>query len=80
MELAALRRRFLYFPLAEHFEQYDTTRRFEARGIGQKMDFHQTSPATLTQQIIRHIGSPVTYPPINIDGAETAAQMILKLI
>jgi predicted glycosyltransferase len=81
MELTALERPFLYFPLKDHFEQQDYVdfrlKRYEA---GIRMDFDDTTSSGLAEAIAVHIGSPVKYKPVNADGAAKAASMIMDLL
>jgi pimeloyl-ACP methyl ester carboxylesterase len=81
MELTALDRPFLYFPLKDHFEQQDYVdfrlKRYEA---GIRMDIDHTTSSGLAEAIAIHIGSPVKYKPVNTDGAAKAASMIIDLL
>jgi hypothetical protein len=81
MELTALERPFLFFPLKDHFEQQDCVdfrlKRYEA---GIRMDFDDTTSSRLAGAVAIHIGSPVKYKPVNTNGAEKAASMIIDLI
>jgi UDP:flavonoid glycosyltransferase YjiC (YdhE family) len=81
MELTALGRPFLYFPLKDHFEQqHDVYSRLEGYKAGVRMDFDDTNPATLVEAVAANIGKPVDYRPVHTDGAQRAAAMILELI
>lgn len=81
LELTALRRPFLYFPLADHFEQrMHVSRRIERHGAGVKLEFAETTPEQLAAEVLAHIGEDVSYPPIKTDGAERAAKLLLALI
>jgi pimeloyl-ACP methyl ester carboxylesterase/UDP:flavonoid glycosyltransferase YjiC (YdhE family) len=81
MELTALNRPFLYFPLKEHFEQQDfVSHRLERYQAGIRMDFDATDPKKLAKTIAASIGKPVNYQPVNTDGAQKAASMILGLL
>jgi len=81
LELTALRRPFLYFPLEGHCEQQlyvaDRLARHQA---GVKMQYSQTTPELLAEKVISHIGKEVTYVPIPTDGAQKAAQLINRLL
>ena len=81
MELTALERPFLYFPLKDHFEQQDYVdfrlKRYEA---GIRMEFDGTTSSRLAEAIAIHIGSPVKYKPVNTDGAAKASSMIIDLL
>lgn len=81
MELVAARRPFLYFPLANHFEQQQHVRhRLERYGAGRFMDYATTSPDGLARAIAAEIGRPADYPPVGTQGAARAAAMIAELL
>jgi UDP-N-acetylglucosamine:LPS N-acetylglucosamine transferase len=81
LELTALRRPFVYFPLEGHSEQQVTVAgRLARHGAGVRMSLPRTSPQHLAQAIVENIGKPVTYPPIAADGAQKAADMICGLL
>jgi hypothetical protein len=81
MELTALGRPFLYFPLKDHFEQqHDVYSRLKGYKAGVRMDFDDANPSTLVEAIAANIGKPVDYRPVHTDGAQKAAAMILELI
>jgi len=79
LELSALGRPFLYFPLEGHFEQAYVADRLSRHKAGIKMRFSQTSPASLAEKILSHLGKEVRYAPIPLDGAQKAAQLINQL-
>ena len=81
LELTALQKPFLYFPLKQHFEQeFDVASRCERHGAGIKMDFTKTTPETLSRVVIENIRKKVNYPPIPTDGAKTAAALINQVL
>jgi len=81
LELTALRRPFLYFPLANHCEQQiHVAGRLARHQAGVKMVYCQTTPEILAEKVIANIGKKVNYPPIPIDGAQKAAQLINQLL
>ncbi len=81
LELTALRRPFLYFPLEEHFEQQvHVAGRLARHGAGVRMNFSQTTPELLAEKIIANLGREVTYAEIPTDGAQKAAQLISGLL
>ena len=81
LELTALRRPFLYFPLEEHFEQQlHVAERLRRHGAGVKMQFGETSAETLAGAICAHIGTAVRFPPIAADGAERAAAVLAGML
>jgi predicted glycosyltransferase len=81
MELAASKRPFLYFPLANHFEQnYHVRHRLDQYGAGRHMDYHATDPDALAAAIVEGVKSPVAYRDVETGGAACAAAMIAQLI
>ncbi|MDQ1494784.1 MAG: hypothetical protein QOG69_1267, partial [Actinomycetota bacterium] len=81
MELTALRRPFLYFPLRNHFEQnYHVRHRLERYGAGRFMDYGDTDAETLAAAIAKEIGNEVDYRPVETDGAARAADRIASLL
>ena len=81
LELTALRRPFIYFPLEGHFEQQiHVAGRLERHQAGVKLRFSETTPQSLAKEALAHIGKKVTYPPIRTDGARRAAQLISALL
>jgi UDP:flavonoid glycosyltransferase YjiC (YdhE family) len=81
IELTALRRPFLYFPLEEDCEhQIDIAHRLARHKAGIRMDFSETTPQSLADTAIAHLGKEVTYPPIATDGAKKAVAIINKLL
>jgi len=81
MELAALRRPFLYFPLENHFEQQLLVAgALKRHGAGVNMTYSKTTPESLAEAIISNIGKEVSYAPIPADGAQKAAQLISQLL
>ncbi len=81
MELTALRRPFLYFPLRHHFEQnYHVRHRLERHGAGRCMDYYGCDPEVIAAAIASEIGREVAYRPVESDGAARAAALIAPLI
>ena len=81
MELTANRRPFLYFPLRHHFEQnFHVRHRLERYGAGRCMDYETAAPEVIAAAIAEEIGRPVTYRPVERDGAARAAAHIAALI
>jgi predicted glycosyltransferase len=81
LELTALRRPFLYFPLEEHFEQQvHVAGQLARHRAGVKMMFSQTTPMSLAEKVISNLGKKITYAPIPTDGAQKAAQLISQLL
>jgi UDP-N-acetylglucosamine:LPS N-acetylglucosamine transferase len=81
LELTALRRPFLYFPLAFHCEQQvHVAERLASHKAGVKMVYSQTTPEILAEKVIANLGKNVDYPPISVQGAQKAAQLICELL
>ena len=80
LELTALRRPFLYFPIEGHCEQANVARILTKRGAGTRLSLSQTTPELLAKKIVESIGADVSYPNIPIDGAQKAAQSIVQLL
>jgi len=81
MELTALSRSFLYFPLKDHFEQQDYVPfRLKQYNAGIRMDFDDTKPEDLAEAIEANMGRSVKYRPVNTDGAKKTASMIIELL
>lgn len=81
IELQALNKPFLYFPLDEHFEQQtDVAYHLMRDDVGTRMAFRTTTPEELASAAIKNIGKEVNYPPIPVDGARKAAEHINSLL
>jgi UDP:flavonoid glycosyltransferase YjiC (YdhE family) len=77
LELTALRKPFLYFPLEDHFEQQvHVAGRLARHGAGVKMSYSKTNPSSLAEAVIANIGKEVDYPHIPTDGAQKAAELL----
>jgi UDP:flavonoid glycosyltransferase YjiC (YdhE family) len=80
LELTALGRPFICFPLEGHSEQAGVARILRRRGAGVEMKQSNTSPALLADRIVGMLGADVTCPGIPTDGARRAAQHIVQLM
>jgi pimeloyl-ACP methyl ester carboxylesterase/predicted glycosyltransferase len=81
MELTANRRPFLYVPLRHHFEQnFHVRHRLDRYGAGRRLDYAALDPDALAELIAAEIGRPVTYRPVESDGARVAAARIAELL
>ncbi len=81
MELAAAGRPFLYFPLANHFEQRRHVRhRLDRYGAGRFMEFSEASPEVIAAAMAEEIDRPVASRPVERDGAARAAALIAELV
>ena len=74
-------RPFIYVPLRHHFEQnFHVRHRLDRYGAGRCLDYDQTGPEALAQAIAAEIGRPVSYRPVETDGAARAAALLAELI
>jgi UDP-N-acetylglucosamine:LPS N-acetylglucosamine transferase len=81
MELAALKRPFLYFPLRHHFEQnFHVRHRLERHRAGRCMDYDGATPEALSAAIAAEIDRPLDYRDVGTDGASRAAALIAELL
>jgi UDP-N-acetylglucosamine:LPS N-acetylglucosamine transferase len=76
-ELTSLRRPFIFFPLENQFDQQlNVAERLARQGAGIKMRYYRTSPKSLADTILAHIGEEVTWKQVPTDGAQKAAALI----
>jgi len=81
LELAALRRPFVYFPLEGHAEQnLVVAERLARHGAGSQRVYSETTPAALADAVVSQLGRKPTWPPIRTDGAGRAAELIDRLL
>jgi len=81
LELTALEKPFLYFPLEQHFEQeIGVASRCQRNRAGVKMICSKTSPESLAAAVFSNIGKEVSYASIPIDGSKEAAKRINELL
>lgn len=81
LELTALQRPFLYFPIPGHFEQeMHVSRRLERHGAGIRMTASSTTARDLAQAIVHNLSAETGYPDIPTAGAAVAASWISELL
>lgn len=81
LELTALRRPFLYFPIEQQFEQQiSVAGRLARHRAGVKMRFSRTTPELLAKKVLDNIGAPVNYAVIPTDGAQKAVGFIMDIL
>ena len=81
LELVALKKPFIYFPVEGHFEQQlHVAPRLERFNAGLKMQFSKTTPAILAEKIISNIHKQVNYPSIPFDGAKNTVKILREII
>jgi len=77
IELTALRRPFIYFPLERQFnQQIFIPQRLARHEAGIRMSFGKTTPIELADLVVNEIGNHVDYSDIPVDGAKKAARII----
>jgi hypothetical protein len=81
LELTALRRPFLFFPIEGHCEQeVHVAGRLARHGAGVRMRQSATTPDALAEEILRSMSRPAEWPNIPVNGALTAAKAISRLL
>ena len=81
MELTALGRPFIYFPLAHHFEQqFHVGYRLDRYGAGRRMEFDESTPESIAEAIATEIGRKIQYRAVPSDGAARAAALLAELL
>jgi len=81
IELTALCKPFIFFPLEDQFDQQIyVSERIARHKAGVRMEFHQTTPEMLAQEIIKNIGKKLETTPIPLDGATKAASIISEFV
>jgi hypothetical protein len=81
MELVAMRRPFLSFPLERHFEQcIHVTNRLHNYCADCAVRFKDLSPGELAERALKAMHAPVNYKPVETDGAARAARQILAVM
>ena len=79
MELAALMKPFIYFPIEGHFEQeIHVSSRLERYNVGERMKYSVTDPVQLADKIVNLFGKKPSNT-IPVDGASKAAKLINQL-
>lgn len=80
MELTANRRPFLYFPLANHFEQQrHVAHRLDRYGAGRRLQLAEVGPEDIADALVSELARPVDHLPVRTDGARRAAAMLAEL-
>ena len=80
LELTALGRPFIFFPIEGHSEQEHVANRLARFNAGIRMSFFKTTPASLAEQILINLKKNFSYKPIDTNGAQKAAQIINKFL
>lgn len=81
LELTALRRPFVFFPIEGHCEQeVYVADRLARHRAGVRLRQSVTSPAQLAEVILTNLAAAVQWPQIPANGARQAAEAILGLL
>jgi pimeloyl-ACP methyl ester carboxylesterase/predicted glycosyltransferase len=81
MELTALRRPFLSFPLLRHFEQcVHVRKRLENYGADRALSYEGLTPESLADQALTAMHQPVQYKPVETNGVANAAAAIARVL
>ncbi len=80
IELAALKKPFIYFPLEKHFEQANVARILNERRTGVGMSYSATTPESLSRKIVELTGTAPEYPELPVNGAQKAAELIAPFL
>jgi len=81
LELTALRRPFVYFPLEGQFDQcVYISERLARQQAGIRMLYSRTTPSLLADMGLANIFRPPVWPPIRCDGARTAALLLDRML
>jgi len=81
MELTAAGTPFLFFPLRNHFEQnVHVAHRLANYGAGRRMDYATATPDLIAEAMVETLHAPVTFKPVEADGAIHAARLLAELI
>jgi predicted glycosyltransferase len=81
MELVALQRPFLSFPLRRHFEQrIHVRRRLANYGADRSLDYAGLTPEALADRALAAMHEPTRYAPVEADGAARAARAIAEAL
>jgi len=81
LELTALQRPFLFFPLRVHCEQMKHVAARQKRlGAGVQLSIDGTSATDLSRHVLSALSREVHYPPLSFDGARETAQLVLGAV
>ena len=78
LELLALKKPFIYFPLVGHTEQENVSQKLQRYNAGIRMSYKNTDAKILAEAIIKNINAEVNYKDIPLDGAKNAAKLLSK--
>lgn len=80
LELTALQKPFIYFPIEGHCEQENVSIMLKRHEAGIRLNFSQTTPEQLAERIIENIAKEIHYSDIPCNGAKISAEAITDLL
>ena len=80
LELTALKKPFIYFPLVGHTEQECISQKLTRYNAGIRMSYINTNPEMLAEVIIKNINAEVNYKNVPLDGAKNAVKLLSKYL
>lgn len=80
MELTSLNKKFIYFPLAEHYEQEVVSERLKKMNVGIRLEYANVNSEILASEIISALSHKNNQINIGFDGAVKAAEHICRMI
>ncbi len=81
MELVAARRPFIYFPLANHWEQqHYVAHRLDHFGAGVRLDYAMTTPRQLAEAMMAARRTRPSYRPVRRGGEQRAARQLASTL
>jgi UDP:flavonoid glycosyltransferase YjiC (YdhE family) len=80
LELTALKRPFLYFPIEGHFEQAQVAQRLERHRAGVRVSLSESTPESLAEQVLATLGEETSFASVPVDGGRRAAELIAELL
>lgn len=79
-ELAALKKPFVYFPIAGHFEQQLVADRLRRYGAGTGMSLEDATPEKLAAAIEGELARTGFWPDLPVDGARQGARHVSRAL
>jgi UDP:flavonoid glycosyltransferase YjiC (YdhE family) len=80
LELTALNRPFIYFPIEGHFEQAMVADRLDRHNAGVRMYLSETTPRNLADQVLATLRADSAFESIPVDGGRRAAELIAEMM
>jgi UDP-N-acetylglucosamine:LPS N-acetylglucosamine transferase len=80
LELTALNRPFIFFPIEGHSEQEFVAMRLAKHNAGIKMHLSKTPPEMLANKVIENISVKTHYKSLDTNGAAEAARQVIRML